>query len=698
QFGKAVQLGYINKWQSILSSLQGDIHIFGASFKDNLSQSTTKSKESDVKGQVDRNTLADSNAIHDNQTESDAWANDVYYGNIRQFLPERSIGDIQLFNNQIIPRMELIRKMVKLIDFEAYQDIDGKIIVKPPLYNLDVVNIGPRPSQTSTTSTDSMNSYVNPLTQITPKNNPFVVYLSEILTEQESEDQAAIRRTRTVVTGNIDPQFGFGYTEQLLAPAEYIDVGKLIKYGLREEPTISAPWFGNGITSLWAHAVAETVRSNRGYHTYTVTIPLRPELKLGFPVFFPHRDMYGYIKSIGLNYQIGGTATMTITCDSIRRRVLVNTTQKDASNNSTEIYTAAPNLVFKWAKAPANPQPTPGQSPQASNTFLQSQYAGIIQGNSPQTSGNPTDLTGTAATIPATNTAPGTKAKALDSKRQKMGNAVASQSDVADGTTIAQYFIQNDGETAASTVPTDGKNRGQGGTGKTGYYTQQRIVDKTYIEDVKNGTIPFTDDKGYEVLAPFPWGRWQSLNSAIQVFTENGWLPGLTTSDGSTPIVDPQEEQILTNTDAFLYAGLGTPIASGSASDLLAQKNAQISNTIGGVFAPSDPSKPNVIKPDATVLVLSYSAGSSNDSQLLQKPQPEDDLVQNLITNTQNVQQRLVDVLISGNIAPTQLTQEALLATTTQTPVSAKSVGSTPSQQAQEIASLTNTPPSDTDA
>ena len=347
-FGQAIKAGYINKWQSILKNLAKDVHIFGVSWKDGLDKKTIEAQENERKKQADQDTLAVENAIQTKQKESDEVLNDMYYGQIRQVLPERSVTDVQLLNNVIVPRTELIRKMVRLIDFECYQDVDGKIIVKPPLYNLDVVNIGTRTQQTTTTSNDRSNSFANPVTAVYPDNNPFVVQLSEILTEQETEDQSAIRRTRTVVSGNIDPQFQFGYNEPLLPTHEFIDIAKLIRFGLREEPVINCPWLAaGGGASLYAHAAAETVRANRGYRTYVFTIPIRPELKLGFPVFIPHRDMYGYIKTIAINYQIGGAATMTITCDSIRRRVLVNTTQQDG----TELYTMRQILYSNGQKS-----------------------------------------------------------------------------------------------------------------------------------------------------------------------------------------------------------------------------------------------------------------------------------------------------------------------------------------------------------
>src|SRR5271166_3468623 len=312
QFGAAIQRGYIAKWQSILTNMLKDVHIYGANWKDNLQQ-TPVSKKSQVHGSQNKDELAASVNQYNLVNEvNDASA--MFYNNISAYQPFKIITDAHLFDPVIRNRLDIIREVVQAIDFEAYQDLDGKIIVKPPLYNLDVTNLGTRSPRTSTNTNTNANTIVSPLKQIYENNNPFVTYLDEILTESETEDQAAIRRTRTCITGNPILDFAINYPDKIKPTVEFIDVAKLAKFGLREEPAYEVPWIWAYDTfSLFAHAAAETARMNRGYRTYTVTIPMRPELKVGFPMFFPHKDMYGYIKSIAINYQVGATATMTVT-------------------------------------------------------------------------------------------------------------------------------------------------------------------------------------------------------------------------------------------------------------------------------------------------------------------------------------------------------------------------------------------------
>ena len=678
-YGQAIVRGYMNKWQAILNNMIKDVHIYGTSYKDFNDSNTKGGKKqpttnSTVSGAQDKSTLAEQN-VRRSTLDEVGMVNDTYYSKIRQYAGDRKITDIQLFNSTIINRLDLIRKNVQLVDWEGYQDLDGKIIVKPPLYNLDVLNIGPHSKKTSPNPQgqgDTNSSLDNDLTAIFPQTNPFVIHLSEIITEQESEDQAAIRKTRTTVCGSIDPQFQVTYNQNLLNTAEYVDVGKLLRYGLREEPVIQAPWFKDDDNfTLFAHAAAETVRANRGFRTYTFTIPMRPELKLGFPVYIPHKDMYAYVKSISISYQVGASANMTVTCDSVRRRVLINTPQKDAQGKTYYKYTSAPNLIYVWTNNPPNPTSTnPGQSVGQNVSFFDPAANQLAIGQTTSNI-NPTTQVGSPVTLPNTSPKSQPSAQSLrvqQSKTQQTGTTFTQQSD----TQVANYIVQVDG-TAGGHPATDDKGNivtyGGNSSGLGGYFTDFRLVDGQYMRDLQRGILPYTDEKGYELMGPFPWGRFIDVNTAIKEFTQMGWIKLPTDSSGNT-VTDFHDLSIQQSTDALLYAGLGTPTASGTmANQLINALSTKISNTVGGTFASTSPDQ-NTITPDATVIVLQYPPGNTSpaDSNLLQNAQPEDQLVGHFIKNTQQAQQQVIDVLVSGSIAPTKAVQEALQTTKTQTP------------------------------
>ena len=703
-FYDAITRGYMAKWQAILWNMVKDVHVYGP-YKDNLGDTLPMVKDpsygdpAKMKGAASMSKRSSQSEAQ--KTNPDTGTYNEYYNNITKYLPFRNITALDVTNNVIVNRLDVIREVVRKIDFEAYQDIDGKIIVKPPLYNLDVVNLAPRLSLYGATQTldgNSHNSLTNPATAIFPENNPFVIHLSEILTEQENEDQSAIRRTRTTLTGNAMRAFGIQYREDLKAIGEYIDITKLAKFGLREEPSYQAAFLDYADKyTLFAHAAAETARANRGYRTYTFTTQMRPELKLGFPVFIPHRDMYAYIKSISINYQVGATATMSVTCDSIRRRVLVSTAQSRGTGNSQktelQVFTPAPNLIYQWTNnPPPQTQPDPSQAPSNSqywgNTY--SQIATGTSGGVSNDQSNPTNLVGTSVTLPIPGVNKDNSKNGPTPAQAKVDSLRSQVTGVRQGnqpsTPYATYVIKNDGDPKQGTVNP---------ATKQAYFPDTGLnANKAYIDMIcgnetthANSVMPFTDTKGYEVIAPFPWGRWQNLTDALKEFTEQGWIvknQNLAGNDSQSL----QDLQTLQNTNAFIFAGLGTPTSTSDPSTQLLQTalSQQIALVGGSNTAavappttmPGSVTTPKQIaaqkfnfQPDATVIVLHYDpsqTATTGVNSLLNAAQPENAFAQQLLANTQNTQQQLVNVLVSGSVSPTPAVQEALLATLTQLP------------------------------
>jgi hypothetical protein len=212
---------------------------------------------------------------------------------IRGYTPDFKVGTIQLVNGRPTSRLERIRHILTTIGFEGFQDINGEIIFKAPLYNLDVTNLGDAPSVDPTIGPPKPPSQAD---NIFEENNPFVVFLPEIESESENEDESAIRCTRMSVQGNWSRTFQIDVNGILRETASHIDIPKLARFGLREEPARTVPWIENGDKFLmYTYAVNALVLANRGYRTYTFTIPMRPELRVGFPMYIPHKDMYGYI-------------------------------------------------------------------------------------------------------------------------------------------------------------------------------------------------------------------------------------------------------------------------------------------------------------------------------------------------------------------------------------------------------------------
>jgi hypothetical protein len=733
-YNQAVLAGFVPKWQSILDGLKKDVHFYGVTYKEPALNDPTKLtnlslvyetqddnkkgaandkipslNETQQLGALALTQIAPLPTVATGTVQTTAPSSNAPFPAIRQYLPDMEIASIQLLNGKIVNRLDEVRQVLHAILYEGYQDVDGKIIFKPPLYNLDVANdnIG-----TATTTVPAANSggagatlpnsstsnggasQANSATEITAANNPFVIYLSEIITEQETEDEAAVRVTRMTVRGNWEPSFQFaGSEDYLLETVEYIDIPKLQKFGLRETPTQSVGWFRDGDKyGLFAYAVSETIRANRGYRTYTCTIPMRPELKLGFPVFLPHRDMYGYVKSIQLQYNQGGAATMTVTLDALRRRPLLPTQSTTAQGSPITVFASQPDLVYQWTSAPV--PPTSGQSPSTTVSSTYPQGSSFALGSSPSSSftalstsssnsclvqpapNSPANLVGLPATVQTTpDQALNPQQQAvLKTQQTRLGTSMGIEPDSA----TACFRVQNDvfapyqmplsvTQTAGS-VPTLSAPQGSYSTNANGggVFKKQRVVDSAYYHDIRR-TMPFTDGKGYEVVAPFPWGRYITLRQAFKEFTQDGYVvnPLLVGPDSYVP-----SDQV----QALLAAGLVTPTGQGETVDQLLT---QMSKT--------------AISSDTTIIVLSYSGQNTvSDSALMTTAQPDVNSAIQQLQNTITTQNQAIAVLVSGGVSPTQATADALASITTPNPTANIGLTSSPSSPPKDLYPTTN--------
>lgn len=549
QYFQAVQNGFVAKWQTILADICREAHLYGLQNKDiqNAQAEIVRiSQSSTAKGTKGWSLLGAELATLSNLPESRG-AQDIFNTDkIRQLHPEHTTGTIQLVNGRVVSRLEALRKIIQLINYEGYQDLDGQIIIKPPLYNLDVTNLGD-PAQS-----DSNKKYsdAHPTNDLSNVNNPFILNLAEIFTESETEDQGAVRATRYVIQGNttVDTQF-IQLAPLLRNTAEYVDMPKLAKFGLREEPAKTLPWLRDADNKLnFAYAAGELAMANRAYRTYNVSFPTRPELKLGFPMYIPHKDMYGYIHTIGLNYTVGGQSTMTVQLDSLRKRPLYPRPHKDSqTGQQSTIFVSQPNLVLKWTSGV-----TPSTVDAAPNTSS--------SGSGPSNSTSQASLDGTSVSLPISPTA-----KPLTADQQAWINyqqtVAGSYFSVSSDTTSNNWRIQNDDDHVFSPDGTQND--------AAGFY---RVADGEYIENCRT-TMPYTDDKGYELLIPFPWGRWMDIKTALQDFTRDGYVYRPNSSLTDTLVV--------TGSNTMLYAGLGTPQGSTDPSTQLGKALNSLEENLG---------------------------------------------------------------------------------------------------------------------
>jgi hypothetical protein len=612
QWRSAIEAGYVNKWNTILDNLRREVHITG--YK--MGVNTLSDKDLPVPDSADTGAtkkVAEVQATHDPTLQASKFIvnsaasaintsnADYYVSAIKKYQPDLSIGSLQLVNGRITGLLERIRTIVQMINYEGYQDVDGTVIFKPPLYNLDVTNIG------STVVTSNKNK-IPTSADIREDTNPFVVHLSEIDAESEVEDEQGIRATRiTAQTPFLTNSLISNDATSMIRPAvTHVDIPKLAKFGLREEQARTIPWLIAGDkVAAYTYAVGELTRANRSWRSYTLTIPLRPELKLGFPMYLPHKDMYGYIKNINISYQQGGAATMSILLDSLRKRPVFPAQHKVESKTGSQdvtIYTTQPNLVMQWTKAP-DPATTTSTAANTTSTASTNPTTST-QGNSKKSSKPPAKTAdgtipagtkavqeGSSATITVPQTQPVYQEdlEVIGNRQHQWGTSWQTKAD----TKTKSFRVQKDVATSADENIKDSKgvSHKTGITSGTPFFSKDYWINPRPLFDVngnpvyvqgtngqKNSTNqatsagvnifylqkiltsqPYTDEGGYELLTPFPWGRWISLKEAL-LETRLGIT--------STEVVNSLDTQTLAGTQVFLFAGVSSPQAIDPSSNL----------------------------------------------------------------------------------------------------------------------------------
>jgi len=204
----------------------------------------------------------------DKQDHTDTSAKlDLDFGLLARVQP---YGLFDLFGNgaeaTVFSKIEIATTICEKTFMEFFVDTNGEIVFKPPFYNLDVASgnvpyyrVGPNDVINYNASFDS-NSIIN--------------YL--------------------VVTG---PRYQS--LSSLEAVGFHADFASIAKMGIRSEQ-VSVP-YGMNAKQLKMIAAAEMARRNGQAYTGSVSIPLRPEIRLGYPVYLEHIDTFYYVTGINLS-------------------------------------------------------------------------------------------------------------------------------------------------------------------------------------------------------------------------------------------------------------------------------------------------------------------------------------------------------------------------------------------------------------
>jgi hypothetical protein len=194
-------------------------------------------------------------------------------------------GSVEFTQNDIQSKLTVALQARDQAAFEFFCDPSGEIVFKPPFYNLNVI----------------------------PNKPVSWIYDFEIiddsLTDTEQEVYTHIT-SQGIAFGGCGMDTGL--TDEITAPRTGAYDFHLMKYYGFRRMDYQTEWASDP-RKLFFHLMDYLDRTNAKRQNGTFTIPMRPELKLGYPVWVPYYDSFFYVTGISHQYSVGGQATTTLT-------------------------------------------------------------------------------------------------------------------------------------------------------------------------------------------------------------------------------------------------------------------------------------------------------------------------------------------------------------------------------------------------
>lgn len=239
-------------------------------------------------------------------------------------------GEVNFWQHEYQTKLEIANLCKEAVGFEFYMDVTGDIVFKPPFFNLDILS-----------------------------NKP-VSWLQDIdIIDINFSDSEAEVVTQLTIQGSFGGNIDYGFGPEITPFTSVTDYHLLRKYGWRPH-TYNSEFMGD-LTRMFYHGLDILDRINSKRHQATANIPMRPELRLGFPVYIPFIDQVWYVKGISNNIAFGGRATTSLTLTARRGKFLapkgISTLKMRSSYDASAGKIDTEKLGSK--KKPTNPQKTP---------------------------------------------------------------------------------------------------------------------------------------------------------------------------------------------------------------------------------------------------------------------------------------------------------------------------------------------------
>jgi len=189
-------------------------------------------------------------------------------------------GQVNLFESSYESKLDVAQKVMEITGFEFYQDVDGDFVFKPPMWNLD-----------------TSGSRVYRIEDIDIINIGY----------SEKEPQVTYMTCKGSQFKNIQ---GTGAENEWGVRGQYIDYRLVAQFGWRPGSYETA--YFNDSKSMFFSAVNRMDVMNIGINSANVTIPVRPEIRPGFPVYVVYMDAFYYCNSFAHSHAVGGQCTTSL--------------------------------------------------------------------------------------------------------------------------------------------------------------------------------------------------------------------------------------------------------------------------------------------------------------------------------------------------------------------------------------------------
>jgi hypothetical protein len=193
-------------------------------------------------------------------------------------------AQVAFFESNLETKKAIAERVCQVTGYEFYQDMDGDLVFKPPMYNMD-----------------------------TTRDRVYNIYREDTISISFSHSEP----TATYVTckgSHFRNHVGAAPDGEWGVKGVYVDYALVAKYGWRGHD-FDSTFYNNPRQAYYAAAV-ELDKQNKATEGCDITIPLRPEIKPGYPIWVEENDCFYYVESVSHSFSFGSSCTtqLTLTC------------------------------------------------------------------------------------------------------------------------------------------------------------------------------------------------------------------------------------------------------------------------------------------------------------------------------------------------------------------------------------------------